>query len=949
MDAVEERRKEAGYKYPRSDTNVSQGSLSGGDGGGLNKDRISGSGRGSKNRRAKIKARGRASLGGIFLRSGMKKRIALDSSGSLDDDEGDYGEKRYSGKGRGRQIGATAETRVEELREMQSAAKPVSKTSKGPKVCVCVRKRPLSTKERTADHKDIISTRGPKMLHVHELKSKIDLTKYVETHNFQFDAVFSESANNEDVYEQTARPLVDVLFDGGRATCFAYGQTGAGKTYTMQGNGFGDNTEAGLYALAVHDIFDRLAMFDNDSDERCNGRLCLFVSFYEIYGSGLHDLLDDRASLACREDGNNEVQIVGLTARRCSGPLEVLELIAEASQCRSTGVTGANDDSSRSHAVFQVELRRVQEDSMRSSSNEDLLREQILGTDGDCEQTGIEVGRLCFIDLAGSERGSDTAANDRATRMEGAEINKSLLALKECIRAMDKKKDHTPFRGSKLTQVLKASFTGKNSRTVMIANVSPSSANVEHTLNTLRYADRVKEMGGDRSGSSRKENELWGGQRKRKNTSMYPQDRTKSMSIPRESLGGADISVLRKMKSGHKPPRAEGMKSRSTSRSRLRAPLPPGPRTRSQTKRAAQLEPEITLQPKRKPRKSCIARPSRTKGSLARSPRREEDELADAKLRVAKLKAMAYTESRRVSSMDRTAVRSLGRKNSRKAEKSEFENSVEAVDHLQSLEIDNQGDDDLLFTHTADLGTKAQGSRKLHQTRSGSTSSSISKATPATVDLCQEVVEIDSCSSEEHHTPQGEVQSPDNVASSSINTAEISMVAPESPSTASDVRLKTKKVRPIDPRVSNLKKNANVNQSPSKQNSEDQLPKRQFTDIASPDTSSPLSSENDAHQTRLASEAPEPVSMKPSESKTLQVVIGKHREEINEMMRLVKTNVILLEQIENGLLSKNQYATKLELNLAQQMDTIQNLKQVASKLWQPDRRRDRHDDIEEVI
>jgi kinesin family member 2/24 len=104
----------------------------------------------------------------------------------------------------------------------------------------------------------------------------------------------------------------------------------------------------------------------------------------------------------------------------------------------------------------------------------------------------LQVGRLSFIDLAGSERGADTFDNDRQTRLEGAEINKSLLALKECIRALDGGAGHVPFRGSKLTEVLRDSFVGEQARTVMIANISPSSSSVEHTLNTLRYADRVK-------------------------------------------------------------------------------------------------------------------------------------------------------------------------------------------------------------------------------------------------------------------------------------------------------------------------------------------------------------------------------------------------------------------------------------------------------------------------
>jgi len=133
---------------------------------------------------------------------------------------------------------------------------------------------------------------------------------------------------------------------------------------------------------------------------------------------------------------------------------------------RTTGITGANMDSSRSHGILQISMRNAR---------------------------GKVMGKISFIDLAGSERGADTLNQNKQTRMDGAEINKSLLALKECIRALDQDKRHTPFRGSKLTLVLKDSFIG-NCKTLMIANVSPSASCCEHTLNTLRYADRVKEL-----------------------------------------------------------------------------------------------------------------------------------------------------------------------------------------------------------------------------------------------------------------------------------------------------------------------------------------------------------------------------------------------------------------------------------------------------------------------
>jgi kinesin family protein 2/24 len=146
---------------------------------------------------------------------------------------------------------------------------------------------------------------------------------------------------------------------------------------------------------------------------------------------------------------------------------QIMQVIGNGLNSRTSGVTGANADSSRSHAILQLQLKR----------GSDLK----------------ECGKMSFIDLAGSERGADTIDHNKQTRMDGAEINKSLLALKECIRALDLEKKHLPFRGSKLTQVLKDSFTG-NSKTTMIANVSPASSCCEHTLNTLRYADRVKEL-----------------------------------------------------------------------------------------------------------------------------------------------------------------------------------------------------------------------------------------------------------------------------------------------------------------------------------------------------------------------------------------------------------------------------------------------------------------------
>ncbi|GMH03678.1 hypothetical protein Nepgr_005517 [Nepenthes gracilis] len=324
------------------------------------------------------------------------------------------------------------------------------------KIKVVVRKRPLNKKELAKTEEDIIETHA-NSLTVHETKLKVDLTEYVEKHNFVFDAVLNEEVSNEEVYRETVEPIVPIIFQRTKATCFAYGQTGSGKTYTMK-------------PLPLKASGDILRLMNHTYR---NQGFQLFVSFFEIYGGKLFDLLNDRKKLCMREDGKQQVCIVGLQEYRVSDVEMIKDLIERGNATRSTGTTGANEESSRSHAILQLAIKR--------------------SIDGTESKTPRVVGKLSFIDLAGSERGADTTDNDKQTRIEGAEINKSLLALKECIRALDNDQNHIPFRGSKLTEVLRDSFVG-NSRTVMISCISPSSGSCEHTLNTLRYADRVKSL-----------------------------------------------------------------------------------------------------------------------------------------------------------------------------------------------------------------------------------------------------------------------------------------------------------------------------------------------------------------------------------------------------------------------------------------------------------------------
>ncbi|XP_063819045.1 kinesin-like protein KIF2A isoform X5 [Pseudophryne corroboree] len=332
------------------------------------------------------------------------------------------------------------------------------------RICVCVRKRPLNKKENTIKDLDVITIPSKDVVMVHEPKQKVDLTRFLENQTFRFDYAFDESAPNEMVYRFTARPLVETIFERGMATCFAYGQTGSGKTHTMGGDFSGKNQDCskGIYALAARDVFQMLKKPNYKKLE-----LQVYATFFEIYSGKVFDLLNRKTKLRVLEDGKQQVQVVGLQEREVKCVEDVLKLIEIGNSCRTSGQTSANAHSSRSHAVFQIILRKK----------------------------GKLHGKFSLIDLAGNERGADTSSADRQTRLEGAEINKSLLALKECIRALGRNKPHTPFRASKLTQVLRDSFIGENSRTCMIATISPGMASCENTLNTLRYANRVKEFG----------------------------------------------------------------------------------------------------------------------------------------------------------------------------------------------------------------------------------------------------------------------------------------------------------------------------------------------------------------------------------------------------------------------------------------------------------------------
>uniref|UniRef100_A0A8C4DMG6 Kinesin-like protein n=1 Tax=Dicentrarchus labrax TaxID=13489 RepID=A0A8C4DMG6_DICLA len=353
---------------------------------------------------------------------------------------------------------------IQDFRETLEVT-PLSTTDhiESQRICVCVRKRPLNKQEINKKEIDVVSVPGKGTLLVHEPKQKVDLTKYLDNQIFHFDYSFDETATNDLVYKFTAKPLVQSIFEGAMATCFAYGQTGSGKTHTMGGDFTGrqQNSAKGIYALAAHDVFTYL-----NHRRYANLDLSAYVSFFEIYNGKVFDLLNKKAKLRVLEDDRQQVQVVGLEEVYVSSAEEVIKMIQMGSACRTSGQTSANANSSRSHAILQIVLRRN-------------------------DRATTLLGKFSLVDLAGNERGTDVSSNDRSTLVETAEINRSLLALKECIRSLGMNSDHIPFRMSTLTKVLRDSFIGEKSRTCMIAMVSPGMASCEYTMNTLRYADRA--------------------------------------------------------------------------------------------------------------------------------------------------------------------------------------------------------------------------------------------------------------------------------------------------------------------------------------------------------------------------------------------------------------------------------------------------------------------------
>ncbi|XP_029432686.1 kinesin-like protein KIF19 isoform X2 [Rhinatrema bivittatum] len=284
---------------------------------------------------------------------------------------------------------------------------------------------------------------------------------------FIFDMVFDQRATQEEVYVSTTKKLLEGVISGYNATVFAYGPTGAGKTYTM----LGMDCEPGIYIQTLNDLFKAIEATSDNMDYTVS------MSYLEIYNEVIRDLLNPSSGfLDLREDSRGNIQIPGITEFSTNNAREIMQLLTKGNKQRTQEPTAANKASSRSHAVLQVTVKQ-------KSRVKDITEE-------------VRVGRLFMIDLAGSERASQT--QNRGKRMkEGAHINRSLLALGNCITALSEKggsrAHYVNFRDSKLTRLLKDSLGG-NSRTVMIAHISPASTYFEESRTTLIYAYRAKNI-----------------------------------------------------------------------------------------------------------------------------------------------------------------------------------------------------------------------------------------------------------------------------------------------------------------------------------------------------------------------------------------------------------------------------------------------------------------------
>ncbi|KAK2400965.1 kinesin protein KIN-5D [Trifolium repens] len=351
---------------------------------------------------------------------------------------------------------------------------------KGVNVQVLLRCRPFS--------EDELRTNAPQVVTCNDYNREVSVSQNVAGKHFDrvftFDKVFGPSAKQKDLYDQAVIPIVNEVLEGFNCTIFAYGQTGTGKTYTMEGDSkktkSGPNgelpAEAGVIPRAVKQIFDTL--------EGQNAEYSVKVTFLELYNEEITDLLAPeeiskvsleekvKKQLPLMEDGKGGVLVRGLEEEIVTSANEIFTLLERGSAKRRTAETLLNKQSSRSHSLFSITIH-IKEST---PEGEEL----------------IKCGKLNLVDLAGSENISRSGAREGRAR-EAGEINKSLLTLGRVISALVEHLGHIPYRDSKLTRLLRDSLGGRT-KTCIIATVSPAVHCLEETLSTLDYAHRAKNI-----------------------------------------------------------------------------------------------------------------------------------------------------------------------------------------------------------------------------------------------------------------------------------------------------------------------------------------------------------------------------------------------------------------------------------------------------------------------
>ncbi|XP_077565794.1 kinesin-like protein KIF21A [Stigmatopora nigra] len=321
---------------------------------------------------------------------------------------------------------------------------------------------------------------------------------------FTYDVVFDMDAPQDAIYSQCTESLIEGCFEGYNATIFAYGQTGSGKTYTM-GTGFDvgiDEDELGIIPRAVNHLFQGIEERRKLATERGKPvpEFKINAQFLELYNEDVVDLFEatrdsdarrQKSNVRIHEDANGGIYTVGVTTRSVTSAAEMMQCLKLGALSRTTASTQMNVQSSRSHAIFTIHLCQVR---MCSPDNENATDNRLTGN-SEIDEFETLSAKFHFVDLAGSERLKRTGATgDRAK--EGISINCGLLALGNVISALgdrSKRSTHVPYRDSKLTRLLQDSLGG-NSQTMMIACISPSDRDFMETLNTLKYANRARNI-----------------------------------------------------------------------------------------------------------------------------------------------------------------------------------------------------------------------------------------------------------------------------------------------------------------------------------------------------------------------------------------------------------------------------------------------------------------------